>query len=364
MNILLSKYSLFVGGAEKQLLLIANALQEDGNKVFVLFNSGDKEFLERFDNGIELISLPQKSFFGKTRFTISLVRKKQIDIIHAWELISVLMGLAAQFLSKAVLLNGSLRSAPSHHIFKKLWRMNWQRRIAKYCNLYCGIAVLSNSRAGLKAYGIENRKNTFVLHNGYISDTGEYQSQEDDSFIRIGMVANMRWKKDFGTLIQAGNQLCSKYKNLKFYLVGDGPDKDKYLTTVNDSEYKDCYVFTGKVTNVLQMVSNFDICTLINDISGEGISNSIMEYMSLGKPVVATDMGGNSELVLDGKTGFLVPAYDVEKLVASLEKLILSKELRNQLGKAGNTYLREEFNTKKMTSNILNIYQSINNKKS
>src|SRR5438876_8916005 len=90
----------------------------------------------------------------------------------------------------------------------------------------------------------------------------------------------------------------------------------------------------------------------------EGISNSVMEYMALKKPVVATDGGGTRELVVEGETGFLVPPGKPEALAAKIEYLLDNPDDARRMGEAGAARLRCEFSIARMIEKTVNLYEA------
>ena len=113
--------------------------------------------------------------------------------------------------------------------------------------------------------------------------------------------------------------------------------------------------FVCQQKNVDRIVAAFDIRVLAT--FAEGISNSIMEYMAFGKPVVATDGGGTDELVVDGETGFLVPPKQPEALAARIEYLLDNPGIARRMGQAGEARLRDNFSTKAMVDDTITLYE-------
>jgi len=108
---------------------------------------------------------------------------------------------------------------------------------------------------------------------------------------------------------------------------------------------------------VESVVNLFDIGVL--STYTEGISNSVMEYMVLGKPVIVTDGGGTKELVMDGKTGFLVPQKDPDALFEKLKHLLADPDLRIEMGQKGKDRIYEYFTIDRMEKEYLNLYDSV-----
>src|SRR5262249_61588037 len=117
--------------------------------------------------------------------------------------------------------------------------------------------------------------------------------------------------------IRVARKISRERKGIVFVAVGDGETLEASKKIAAGTE---AIKFLGKRKNIEQLVETFDIGVL--STFTEGLSNSIMEYMALRKPVVATDGGGTRELVVDGETGFLVPPENPDALAAKIEYLL------------------------------------------
>ena len=102
----------------------------------------------------------------------------------------------------------------------------------------------------------------------------------------------------------------------------------------------------------------FDIGVLLSnpDIHGEGISNSIMEYMALGKPVIASIGGGTSEIVLDGETGFLIEPKNPKQLAERIDYLLSNQTVAKKMGESGRKRIQQHFSLDKMVNETYNLY--------
>lgn len=118
--------------------------------------------------------------------------------------------------------------------------------------------------------------------------------------------------------------------------------------------------FMGSISDVNNHITKFDICVLLSKKDwAEGISNSIMEYMALGKPVIATNTGGNPELILEGETGFLIPHEDIKALKDKLILLINSADLRREMGEKGRRHIENNFGSHKMIDQYIDLYKEL-----
>jgi glycosyltransferase involved in cell wall biosynthesis len=137
--------------------------------------------------------------------------------------------------------------------------------------------------------------------------------------------------------------------------VGDG----QMLSQVRDSvppEHSPRIKFLGRRKDVESIASLFTVGVLVSN-SGEGLSNAITECMALGKPIVATNDGGNPELVLEGQTGFLVPRHDVEALTDRVLRLLNNRGLANKFGTEGRRRIETSFSVDAMTNAYVCLYR-------
>ena len=229
-------------------------------------------------------------------------------------------------------------------------------------------AVIGNSKAGLAAYEAPENK-SFCFYNGFdfnrIKQLEDPQRIKDQYNILPGMVAGMVGgffdRKDYKTYIEAAIQYLEKQQDLTFLAIGGGPQLQMFKDMV-PAAFKDRILFTGMVDNVESLVNIFDIGIL--STYTEGISNSIMEYMVLGKPVIATDGGGTKELVIDGETGYLIPQKSPEVLLEKINRLTKSIELRTKFGANGKLRIHKVFNLDRMEKDYYELYKKLLQKES
>jgi glycosyltransferase involved in cell wall biosynthesis len=172
------------------------------------------------------------------------------------------------------------------------------------------------------------------------------------------MVAGFRYHKDYDSLIEAALSILVWRDDVTFVCVGDGPEFERVKRRAGGNNK---IIFTGRRNDVESLVDLFDIGILLTDLDkhGEGISNSIMEYMALRKPVIATDGGGTKELVTEGETGFLIPQKSPSLLAEKIDELLNDDKLRELMGAKGEQKIREEFSIAKMIRGHVSLYNSL-----
>ncbi|QJT07955.1 glycosyltransferase [Oceanidesulfovibrio marinus] len=151
--------------------------------------------------------------------------------------------------------------------------------------------------------------------------------------ISVGIVANLRPIKRHDLLIEAAAIVRGRHPNARFHLFGDGDEREKLEALVRERALDGVIRFHGRCENVPAMLPGLDIGVLCSD--SESMSNAVIEYMAAGLPVVATNVGGVGETIVDGVTGSLVPAGDYSGLANAIARFAADASLRNTTGQSG-----------------------------
>jgi glycosyltransferase involved in cell wall biosynthesis len=266
---------------------------------------------------------------------------------------------------KIPLVNGVIADAPQH--------VNFSNKIYQRVRLTSPFSAVfvSNSKAGLSAYRIPAKKSV-CIYNGIdfnrfldLPPRGEIEKEfwpqgKKDRFI-IAMVAAFEKRKDYHTLIQAAILLCESSSQVVFLLIGDGQDLPAIKNEIPAALKGTRIIFTGKRNDIESLLRITDVGVLLTNsaVHGEGISNSIIEYMASRKPVIATRGGGTDEVVQDGVNGFLVEPKNPRQLVEKLNLLIRDPGLCRKLGDAGFTFVHENFDAIKAKQKYEDLYRRL-----
>jgi sugar transferase (PEP-CTERM/EpsH1 system associated) len=180
------------------------------------------------------------------------------------------------------------------------------------------------------------------------------------STILIGSIGRMAAVKDYPTLVRAFLMLTSAEPSLRarlrLVIVGDGPTRSQCLRLLRDGGAESLAWLPGERDDVPELMRGFDVFVLPS--LGEGISNTILEAMATGLPVVATRVGGNPELVDDGETGALVPSGDVQALAAALRAHVRHLDRSRRLGAEARRRVEERFSIAAMVAGYLGVYDA------
>lgn len=178
-----------------------------------------------------------------------------------------------------------------------------------------------------------------------------------DSIV-IGTVGRMQTVKDQLTLVRAFVLLLERLpelrSRLRLVLIGDGPLRAQAQTMLQQANALDVCWLPGSRDDMPALLRGMDIFVLPS--LAEGISNTILEAMASGLPVIATHVGGNPELVVEGQTGTLVPPANPDVMADALQRYIKDAVMRHQHGMQGRQRIEQEFNLDTMVQRYLSVY--------
>lgn len=177
-----------------------------------------------------------------------------------------------------------------------------------------------------------------------------------ENYLVVGTVGRLVPVKGPEFLIEAAKYIISKYPEVFFIFTGDGPLEQNLERQAFKSGIKDNIIFLGWRNDIAGIISVYDIFALPS--LNEGMGRVLVEAMALGKPIVASNVGGIPDLVTHGKNGFLVPPKNPEKLAKYIQILIGDKEKRKKMGQAGKEMVKN-FSKEKMVEKIANLYEEL-----
>ncbi len=188
---------------------------------------------------------------------------------------------------------------------------------------------------------------------------------QPEGVIKILTIARLVEKKGHIYAIKAIKKVIEKHKNIQYFIVGNGPLKEKLEAQVSEAGIKQYVDFAESVNqdecmSLYQEAHIFVLPSVTSDNGDqEGTPVVLMEAQATGLPVISTYHSGIPEIVIDGKSGFLVPEKDVNALTEKLDYLIEHPEIRDEMGKAGRKYIEEKFDIKNLNQKLVKIYESL-----
>lgn len=355
MRVLFLTYSHGNGGMERQLALLAPNLPPHWQcRVWSLEGGPHAEAMTA--NGVPLIVQPRRARFDvlPAVHLARLIRSWRPDVVHAWHWMPAAAAVPACVALGIPLIDGSIRMGSVPRSFGRP-----RRSIMHFATL-----VVANSSAGLAAWRIDAGKGR-VIYNAFdgqrlLAVSSRRPATHRDDPFTVVMAARMTPPKDYVTVIRAARLLAgSGSAGWRFLLVGDGPDRPALLAEAADLVTAGVVAFPAGGTEVIGHLRGSHVGLLVSDpaVLAEGCSNSIMEYMACGLPVVCTDSGGCKEIVRDGESGFLIPPRDPAALADRLTYLRARPTVGATMGVAGQVRIEQEFTVGRMVSEYARAYE-------
>jgi len=188
-------------------------------------------------------------------------------------------------------------------------------------------------------------------------------SFDDADAIVVGTVGRLQAVKDHRNLVDAFARLARRpedwSRRMRLVIAGDGPLRRELATAIESAGIGDRVWMAGERSDVAALMRGFDLFVLPS--RAEGISNTILEAMASGLPVVATDVGGNGELVSEGSTGRLVPAADPDALADAIACYAADADARREHGTNARRRCEDAFSLEHMVTGYAELYQSLLN---
>lgn len=387
-----------IGGTEQMLLALLSRLDKDKYSPFICaIKFGGPLIEEARKIGVEgecLLKKVQSSKFKVQKLIINtitqffvfilislrlaaLLKKEKPDILHTFLFHANILGRIVGKLTGISVIISSQRSVDK---WRKPWHSFLDRWTVKFCNL-----IISNSEAGRKVL-IEREKidpkKIITIHNGI--DIDKFNQTVEGSInthnkrrefglepcdIVIGIIANLREVKGHRFLFEALADICSdrvysadnlqqtQSLYIKLLVVGDGKLKEELINLAGKFGIKDNVIFSGFRDDISEILKIIDIFVLPS--LWEGFPVSIMEAMASKKPVIASNVGGIPELVIDGETGILVFSKDVAALKNAILKLINNPQEAKIMGENSRRRIEEYFSLDKMVEETEKVYQNL-----
>jgi glycosyltransferase involved in cell wall biosynthesis len=286
---------------------------------------------------------------------IKVIRKESPDIVHAHNTTPLIYcGLAGKIAKGPRYIN------TRHGDFVK----HWPDILLKSYD--CIVAVSHASMATLIKHN--NIRSVKVIHNGI--DTSFYADRRDGNWENtyknninisrsqkvVGIIARLSKEKDHETLIRAFDSLQHKVNNALLLIIGDGPEKEKLLDISADLRAQNKVKFLDFRNDIPELLNILDLLVLSS--FSEGLSITLLEAMASRLPVVATNVGGNPEVVVDGETGILVPPKDPQKMAEAIIEILQNPGLAKKMGEAGRKRVEDEFSLDRMAREYELIYEN------
>lgn len=296
-----------------------------------------------------------------TRLALAMKRKK-CQLVHFHDAHAAAVGAAA----------ASLAKVPLRIISRRVdfpLNKNYLSRLKYTKDIDLIIAISQGVKKVLMQSGIDSRK-IKVIPSGI--DYTPFEEAVDSDYLRqelsfaaddflVGIVAHLADHKGHKYLIEATKILKGKAPKIKVIIVGEGPLRLELGKQVKATEVEDMVFFMGFREDIPQILGSLDLFVLSSKT--EGMGSSIMDAMASRLPVVATKVGGIPEVVVNEKTGLLVPPKNPAALADAILRLYNDRSLAKSLGEKGFEVVHAKFSADGMAGKIVREYKRLAKKK-
>jgi len=355
-------FSLGMGGLENLVLNLLKSLDTSRYTPFICSLTDGGQLTKEFSKcGIKVFSMGKKSGVDYAlHFRLAkLLRQQKIDLVHTHNNAPFYYGtIAAKIARIPVIIHTEHRESDRRGkkivLMSKLLSRGINTIVADCQNVVdflCNVRGISNAKIRIIFNGIDINKYTNSLD---VLKKKQELGIDKDSLI-IGNVARLVPMKDHMNLLEAFHSINKSLPNTKLVIVGDGKLRKDLEKRAEELNLDGSVIFLGIRTDIPEILNVFDVFVLSSE--SEGLSLSLLEAMAASKPVVATNVGGNSEVIDDGATGLLVPPKNSKGLADALIKILSNKELSNSIGIAGQRKVKERFSLEFMTKEYEELYE-------
>lgn len=365
-------YSLGVGGLENGLVNLINNMPRDRYRHAIVCLHGFTDFAKRIQGSdVSIYSLDKKpgKDLGLYVRLGRLLRQLKPDIVHTRNLTALEGQLVAAITVPARRVHGEHGreiDVAGLNIKYNLLRRMIRPFVHRYITVSRDLEQWLVAQIGVEPSRIRQ------IYNGVDSQKFRPWRKEDpappwqaqfahDQQVIIGTVGRMAAIKDHLTLVRAFVMLIQQHPHLRetarLVIVGDGPCRENCEQLLAQAGLSDCACLMGERDDVAELMRAMDIFVLPS--RGEGISNTILEAMATGLPVLATQVGGNPELVHASVTGRLVPADTPQAMAQALFDYVNDAQLRASHGNAGRTIIERQYSLPAMVSAYMQTYDAV-----
>ncbi|HLL74948.1 MAG TPA: glycosyltransferase [Pyrinomonadaceae bacterium] len=373
-NVLLFIDSFHQGGTERQVVQLARLLAGTRRYNLHLACLTPEGVLRAEAERLgftDIPAFPLTSFYGgnfprQVRRFARLLGEREIDLVETHDFYTNIFGMTAAALARTRVRVTSRRESDGVRSRAQLFAARRAFDLSHACIANAEAVRQEMIRAGVRGEKI------VTIYNGI--DTARLAPRAGASraelLASVGLpaetarrfvtvVANLRHPmKDQETFLRAANRVAERFPEAAFVLAGEGERAEHLRSYAAAVGLADKTFFTGRCERVADLLAVSEVCVLSSK-SGEGFSNAIAEYMAAARPVVATDVGGAREAVVEGETGHVVPAGDDATMAERVVSLLADPARARAMGESGARRVREQFSCEAQLARTEELYERL-----
>lgn len=312
------------------------------------------------DAGVAYHTLGRRAKLDVWRWAgfVRLLRRERIDVLHAHKFGSNAWGVLTGRLARVPVIVAHEHTRNDPYSSNRLRAAIDRDLIARHSNAFVAV-----SRADQR-YMVEVERipaeSTVFLPNG-APDSAPSPGVDARPLLGVGAATPtvgsagfMHPRKRFDLLVRAASILRVEFPDLRVVIAGDGDQRGAIESLIAQLDLGDTVQLLGRRTDVIDLLPGFDVAVCCSDHEGSPIS--VIEYMQAARPIVATSVGGNPDLIEDGREGLLVAPGDHRALADAIGQLLRDRERARRLGEAARERCRREFTIESMCRRVEELY--------
>jgi len=357
--------TLKVGGAEGQLFEFVKRIDKRKYDIIVCALTEGGYYADELERlGIKIVVLNKrgKLDIGMLIKLVRLMRIEKIELVYTYMFTANTWGRIAALLAGVPIIVAGERAADR-------WKSKFHLLVDKVLSKYTD-KIIANSDGVVDFYVLEakiSRNKFLVVHNGVNMSMFKHQKDRAAEIRQelnicsekavVGTIGRLMPQKGYQFFLKAVKIIAKEFPNTVFLIVGVGYELEELENLSIKLGIGDKVIFAGFRDDIPEILSIVDV--FVSSSLYEGLPNVVLEAMANGLPVVATNIEGTCEVVLEGKTGFLVPPRDYVALAEKVTFLLNNQELAHKMGETGKEKVREEFGFDIMVRKIEGIYDDL-----
>jgi glycosyltransferase involved in cell wall biosynthesis len=295
--------------------------------------------------------------------------QKRYDVVHTHSGKAGFVGRIAARLARVPIIVHTIHG-PSFYEYQNPignWAFRWAEQVAGACTTQF-VSVADAMTEQYLGAGIGTPEQYITIHSGM--DVDALQNARRDDVLReslgisrgdlvVGKIARLFRLKGHKFLFAAAPRIVSAVPNVKFLLVGDGTYRERFERLAVEMNLRSHFVFAGLVApqEIPRYVASMDLVAHLS--LREGLPRALPQALASGRPVVAFDVDGAREVCIDGETGFLVRAKDVNGLAGAVIRLLQDTALAHSMGARGREFVKERFSEARMVRQLDELYRRL-----
>jgi glycosyltransferase involved in cell wall biosynthesis len=372
---------MIVGGAQENTLLSVEGLEQNGDYDVALLTGTDEgregELLSRARSTTKLIVVPElgraiNPFCDLIALVkvYRLIRKGKYHIVHTHSSKAGVLGRIAAWAAGTPIIIHTLHSLVFHEY--QPWIINRALRLVKKAcapltDHFISVSKVISEKA--IAAGIDRPEKFTTIYSGMELDwflnakpdarriRREFDIPEDSPV--VGKIARLFPLKGHDELMDAAPEIVRRVPNVRFLLIGDGVLQEHLIERANKLGILQNFVFAGLIDRerIPEMISAMDV--VVHTSLREGLARVLPQALAMGKPCVSFDIDGAPEVVIPGRTGYLVKPEDTGGLADAISRLLSDPQLRQRMGEEGRGVVDPAFRAETMVRQISDLYQML-----